>query len=257
MRKTLYALGLAGLATIILAVTIHAMGNMPIKQADCSTSNVVKKTDGTCECKKSYVWDDAKGRCALGSTWCQKNFAKKSTYSSVKNECACRKGFELNGKGDVCVKSGPAKSEPKPSAAPAPDSTGLPTGTPVTEAMLDDSSVANGSAQFDFESGISTAQGYPDMMFGGILSGGKMNPTMAGNFIEMKKPFNQVKECPESGYIGTGVTGATAGKVYCIKTVEGNYAKFEVLDAHYDTAKKLRIFKFKYIFDWNGVRMFP
>ncbi len=248
---------MACFAAIVLIVTLHAMGNLPIKTADCTAKNIIKKANGICECKKAYVWDDTKNLCALGSLWCRKNFAKGSVYNSAQNECACRKGFELNSKGDTCVKSKPVKSESEPPKTPTADSTGLTTGTTATEVTLDDSDVANGSAQFDFESGMRTSKGYPDMMFGGILSGGKMNPTLAGNFVEIKKPFDEVKECPESGYVSTGVTGATAGKVYCVKTLEGNYAKFGILDAHYDTIKKMKIFKFKYIFQWNGVRTMP
>jgi hypothetical protein len=257
MRKIMIATLLAAFTGVVLAVTIHAMGNLPIKQADCSAKLIVKKTDGTCECKKGYVWDDAKSKCAKGSLWCQKNYAKKSVYVSADNECACRKGFELSSKGGACAKSKPVKSESPSANELAPESTALPTETSGTEVTLDDSNVADGSAQLDFESGLRTSRGYPDMMIGGILSNGKMNPTMAGNFIEMKQPFDQVRECPETGYIGTGVTGATNGKVYCIKTVEGNYAKFEVLDARYDTVKKLRLFKLKYILQWNGVRTMP
>jgi hypothetical protein len=255
MRKTLYALGMAGLTTLVLAVTLHAMGSQPSKEADCAAKNVDKKANGVCECKKAYVWDDKKNLCELGSLWCKRNFAKGSVYLSAQNVCACRNGFELDAKGDACVKKGPVEYGPQ---SPAVPDTGTPSvGASVDEVTLDDSDVADGSAQFDFESAARTSRGYPDMMFGGILGNGKMIPTLAGNFVEMGKTFDQVKECPDSGYASAGVTGATAGKVYCVKTVEGNYAKFEVLDAHYDNVKKLRLFKFKYEFQWNGIRTMP
>lgn len=240
---------MAGFATLVLTVTLHAMGNVPIKQADCSAKNTVKKTEGFCECRKSYVWDDSKSQCALGSLWCRKNFAKNSSYLSTLNECACKKGFELNPKGDACVKAKPATTEnPKSTGDSSPMASDLKT----VEVTLDDTNVAGGTYAYDFESAKRSVERSPDLFMGGVVTNGKLNPTLSGKLAEMKQPFAEIKECPETGYISTGVTGAYAGKVYCLKTAEGNYAKFEVLDARYDAAKQMRVFTFKSVFQPFG-----
>ena len=103
MRKVLIYLSMAALAGIVLAVTIRAMGSLPTRQADCSAKNVVKKTDGTCECRQGYVWDDAKSQCVHGIVWCSANFAKRSAYNVASGECECRKGSKFDLKLKTCV----------------------------------------------------------------------------------------------------------------------------------------------------------
>jgi hypothetical protein len=247
MKKILTPLFLALLMMAVLAVTIHATGKVPTRSASCGVPNTVKKSEGVCECQKSFLWNDVRGQCVRASVWCSQNFAKRSVYDSALNECVCRKGFGLDAKGDACV-----AGTPQPEAKVESDSSSA--HPPVLEATLDDSDVANGSASFDFESGIRTSKGYPDLYMGGVITNGKMRPTLAGNLVEMEQAFDAVTECPESGYSGAGVDNAATGKVFCLKTVEGNYAKFEVEDAHYDTAKNRRVFKFRYRFNGNGNR---
>ncbi len=243
MKKILVALGMAGFATIILALTIHAMGNLPIKQADCSAKNVVKQVNGACECKRSFVWEESKSKCVLGTTWCGKNFAKRSAYNAKLNQCDCRKGFELNAKGDACIKV-----------------------VAATEVTLDDSDMEHGTAQYDFETGLKTVDGSPDLFIGGIVFETTWMPALNWQVVEMDKPFKEVAVCPSDGYasvknvdergFGSPIY-AEPGKVYCLKTSEGNYAKLEILSATYDTEKELRILKFKYIFQPNGSMRMP
>jgi hypothetical protein len=244
MKKIAIATLLAVFTGMVLAVTIHAMGNLPTKQADCSAKFTIKKTDGSCECKKTYVWDDAKSKCAKGSLWCQKNFAKRSAYFSAKNECACRKDFELSSKGDACVKV-----------------------VKATEVTLDDSDNEHGSAQYDFETGQKTVYGSPDLFIGGIIFDSNWMPALNWQVVEMSQPFNEVAECPATGYASVTNVDEKTGfgspiyaqpeHVYCLKTSEGNYAKLEILSAYYDTEKELRILKFKYVFQPNGSKKMP
>ena len=245
MKKTITILGLACVFTLILSATaIYAMGNVPIKQTICSAKSTVKKTDGKCECKRNFVWDESKSKCLLGTTWCGKNFAKRSTYNAKLNQCECRKGFELSIKGDTCIKV-----------------------TPSIEVTLDDSDMEHGSAQYDFETGQKTVYGSPDLFISGIIFNGQWHAELDAQVVEMDKPFNEVALCPAEGYAsvknvdpvthyGTPIY-ADPEKVFCLKTDEGNYAKLKILSADYDSQKDLRILKFKYIFQPNGSRKMP
>ena len=243
MKKTISNLFIAMAILVISAMAIHAMDNAPIKTADCSAKNTVKKTDGTCECKRSRVWDASKSQCVLATTWCSKNFVKRSAYNAPKNQCECRKGQELNASGTTCVKA-----------------------VQATEVTLDDSDMEHGSAQYDFETGQKTVYGSPDLFIGGIVFNGNWMPSLDWQVVEMEKPFKEVAECPAKGYASVKnvdpATGfgspiyAMGGKTYCLKTSEGNFAKLEILSAEYDSQKDLRILKFKTIFNKNGSRKF-
>lgn len=233
---------MAGLATIVLAVTIHAMGNLPTTQADCSAKNVVSKADGTCECKRNFVWEDEKSQCVRATLWCSKNYAKRSTYNTKAAQCECRKGMELNAKGDTCTKV-----------------------IPSIEVTLDDSDLEHGSGQYDFETGQKTVYGSPDLFIGGIIFENNWMPSLDWQVVKMEKPFKEVSQCPASGYASVKNVNkegfgepiyAEQGGVYCLKTAEGNYAKLEILSADYDSEKELRVLKFKYILLLNKNRNF-
>jgi len=244
MKKISLAFMALVLASAMLTLGVFAMGSQPTKGASCPSKQTTKKADKTCECKKAYVWDASKNLCSLGSVWCRRNFAKNSSYLSAQNECACKKGFELNSKGDSCVKVMSA-----------------------TEVTLDDSDSQNGSGQFDFETGKKTVYGSPDLFIGGIIFNSNWMPALEWQVVKMNKPLKDVVECPASGYASvtnvdkkTGMGSpiyAEQGGVYCLKTSEGNYAKLEILSAEYDTQKDLRILKFKYVFQPNGSRKMP
>jgi hypothetical protein len=245
MKKNSIILGLACAFTLILgASAIYATGNTPIRQASCSAKQTVKKADKSCECKKNWVWEVSKSKCVLGTTWCGKNYAKRSAYNAKLNQCECRKGFELNTKGDACIKA-----------------------IPVTEVALDDSDLEHGSGQYDFETGQKTVYGSPDLFIGGIIFDNNWMPSLDWQVVEMDQPFKEVDECPAAGYASVTNVDKKTGfgspiyaqpeHVYCLKTTEGHYAKLEILSANYDTQKELRILKFKYVFQPNGSRKMP
>jgi hypothetical protein len=243
MKKVLYPLGVACFAMVVLTVTIHAMGNLPVKQADCSAKNVIKKTDGTCECKRSFVWEDAKSQCIRATTWCSKNYSKRSVYNLKEGQCECRLGQELNSKGDTCVKV-----------------------VKATEVTLDDSDLQNGTGQYDFETGKKSVYGSPDLFISGIVFDGQWHAELDAQVVEMERPFKEVAQCPAEGYasvinvdpkthFGTPIY-ANPTNVFCLKTNEGNFVKLEIISADYDSEKDMRVLKFKYILLPNGSRQF-
>jgi hypothetical protein len=129
---------------------------------------------------------------------------------------------------------------------------------------LDDSNPENGSGQYDFETRRKTTTGSIDISIGGIIFDNQWLPAMNWSVIEMPTSFDDTKKCPIRGYasvddpdgdgFGTPRYG-NPGKVFCLKTAEGNFAKLEVLSATYDD-KNGRVFQFKYLFNLRKIRSF-
>jgi hypothetical protein len=246
MKKLPMSLGLLALALFFaMPVSMASLTDSKPAAKHCSAKNVVKNKNGTCACKVGTVWNEAKAQCTTRTLWCRDNVDKKSVYDIKKKQCLVR--------------------APAPQQPTTPDSNSSSAILTPVEATIDDSDPQNGSNQFDFETGkTSTSEGV-DLSIGGIVFNGQWMPSVDWNVVILNDTFENVKECPATGYgnadnvdaKGFGTPRyANTGTVACLKTKEGHYVKLQILEATYDSVKDWRILKFKYLISKDGSRQF-